>query len=407
MAMILMKYAEDKVFGLFAIAFILVNATSFTTLFVNLSCGLILALYALFFLKRTYSLSPSKHSHSIQLFNLYLFFELFSIPLSFLSPYGSFVIDHPLIFLYGFSYLLIPQLFFFRIGVGIKSTKQAVLFLLKCNAFLVFVSIVLYVVRPNCYIDLISRKLPDVFGYYGGFVPRLVGYIVDSMAMGVICSSSFVLSLAFVDKWKFFYLLLFLVGSIMSMQRSSWVALLVASMIYLMLSKRLFNLSMKWFMLIGILFFAVVYFITHIEVEGGISYMELLSRRYEDMGEAVSSRDNQWYSVLDAIVRYPIGFGLGSLSHKGVNMGFPLTCPDGNYFRILGDTGLLGFLSFLVLNISTIRYTFRRKHFGLLCALLVFLAQAIGTNVFDLYYASFIYWFLMGLSSKKIIYGKE
>lgn len=401
MTMILKKYTEDKVFGLFAIAFILVNATSFTTLFVNLSCGLIFSIYALFYLKKTYSLSSSKYSHTIQLFSLYLFFELLSIPLSFLSPYGSFIINHPSIFLYGFSYLLIPQLFFFRVGIGIKSPRQAIQFLLKCNAVLVFVSIVLYVAKPNCYIDLISRKLPDVFAFYGGFVPRLVGYIVDSMAMGVICSSSFVLSLAFVEKRKFFYLLIFLVGSIMSMQRSSWVALVVASMIYLMISKRLFNLSMKWLMLIGILFLAVVYFITNINVEGGLSYMDLLTKRYEDMGEAVSSRDNQWYSVLDAISRYPLGFGLGALSHKGVNMGFPLTCPDGNYFRILGDTGLFGFLSFLVLNISTIRYTYCHKHFGLLCALLVFLAQAIGTNVFDLYYASFIYWFLMGLSSKK------
>lgn len=407
MTMIFKKYANNKVYLLFAFSFILVNVASFTTLFVNLSCGLILSIYVILYLKKAYILVPSKRSYTIQFYSLYLLFELLSIPLSLLSPYGGFIIDNPSIFLYGFSYLLLPQLFFFRLGVGIQSTKQAVRFLLNCNAFLVLASILLYIARPNCYIELISRKFSDIFEFYGGFVPRLVGYIADSMAMGVICSSSFVLSLAFVEKRKYIYMFIFLLGSIMSMQRSSWVALVVVSMIYMIVSKQLFKFSMKWLIIIGILFLTIIYLIANINVEGGLSYVELLTRRYEDMGSAVNSRDNQWYNVLDSVLLYPFGFGLGALSHKGVNIGFPLTCPDGNYFRILGDVGIFGFFAFIALNISTLKYAFRHKRFGLLCALLAFLTQAIGTNVFDLYYASFIYWFLMGLSSKKAIYEKR
>ena len=399
-------FQNNKAYKLFAIGFILINVTSFATMFVNLQCGLIFSLYALFYMLSVHNLSVLEKSYTCQLFNLFVLLELLSIPLSFLSPYRGFLASNPMIYLYGFSYLLIPQLFFYKIGVAVKDTKQALFLLLKCNAVLVLVSIVLYILRPGFYLNLISSKFTETFDIYGGFVPRLVGYIADSMAMGVICSSSFILSLAYVEKKKFIYLLIFLAGSIMSMQRGSWITLIVASFIYLILSKKLFKLSLKWIFLIGSLVISMIYFITTIELEGSLSYMDLLMRRFENIGSAGGERNMQWFGVIDAVGNYPLGFGLGSLSHKGVGMGFPVVCPDGNYFRILGDTGVLGFLIFLFLNCSTLWFLFKTRRYGLMCALLVFLAQAIGTNVFDLYYASFIYWFLMGTSSKIITNGK-
>lgn len=399
-------FHNNKAYKLFAIGFILINVTSFATMFVNLQCGLIFSLYALFYMLSVHNLSVLEKSYTYQLFSLFVFLELLSIPLSLLSPYGGFLASNPMVFLYGFSYLLIPQLFFYKVGVAVKDTKQALLLLLKCNAILVLVSIVLYILRPGFYLNLISSKFTETFDIYGGFVPRLVGYIADSMAMGVICSSSFVLTLAYVEKKKFIYLLVFLAGSIMSMQRGSWVTLIVASFIYLILSKKLFKLSFKWIILIGLLVVSIIYFITAIDVEGNLSYMDLLMRRFENIGSAGGERNMQWFGVIDAVGNYPLGFGLGALSHKGVGMGFPVVCPDGNYFRILGDTGVLGFLIFLFLNCSTLWFLLKNRRYGLMCALLVFLAQAIGTNVFDLYYASFIYWFLMGTSSKMITNGK-
>ena len=399
-------FHDNKAYKLFAIGFILINVTSFATMFINLQCGLIFSLYALCYMLSVHNLSILEKSYTYQLFNLFVFLELLSIPLSFLSPYGEFLVSNPMVFLYGFSYLLIPQLFFYKVGVAVKDTKQSLLLLLRCNAVLVLVSIALYIVRPGFYLNLISTKFPETFDIYGGFVPRLVGYIADSMAMGVICSSSFVLSLAYVEKKKFIYLLIFLAGSIMSMQRGSWITLIVASLIYLILTKKVFKLSFKWIILIGLLVVSMIYFITTIELEGSLSYMDLLMRRFDNIGSAGGERNMQWFGVIDAVSNYPLGFGLGSLSHKGVGMGFPVVCPDGNYFRILGDTGVLGFLIFLFLNCSTLWFLFNHRRYALMCALLVFLAQAVGTNVFDLYYASFIYWFLLGTSSKMISNGK-
>jgi len=399
-------FHDNKAYKLFAIGFILINVTSFATMFVNLQCGLIFSLYALFYMLRVHNLSVLEKSYTYQLFNLFVFFELLAIPLSLLSPYRGFLASNLMVYLYGFSYLLIPQLFFYKIGVAVKNTKQALLLLLRCNVVLVLVSIVLYILRPDFYLNLIFSKFSETFDFYGGFVPRLVGYIADSMAMGVICSSSFILTLAYVEKNKFIYLLIFLAGSIMSMQRGSWVTLVVASAIYLILSKKLFKLSLRWLVLIGLIAVSIVYFITSIDVEGNLSYLELISRRFDNIGSAGGERYMQWFGVIDAVRNYPFGFGLGALSHKGVGMGFPVVCPDGNYFRILGDTGVFGFLIFLFLNCVTLWFLLKNRRYGLMCALLVFLAQAIGTNVFDLYYASFIYWFLMGSSSKIITNGK-
>lgn len=390
----------EKAYLLFATSFILINIISFASMFITLQCGLIIDIYALVFLLLVHNLSVREKSYTHQLFELFVVFELLSIPISLLSPFGNFLISNPIIFLYGVSYILIPQLFFYKIGIAVTDTRKAVSFLLKCNFFLVLMSVVFYVARPNFYISLISSKFPSTFELYGGFVPRLVGYIADSMAMGVICSSSFVLSLAYIKKNKYLYMFIFLIGSIMSMQRGSWIMLVVSSFIYLFLSQKLKQLSIRGLFFIVVFICSILYIVVNIDVDGALSYTDLLLRRFENLGSAGGERDMQWLGVIDAVKTYPIGFGLGALSHKGVNMGFPLSCPDGNYFRILGDTGVMGLIIFVFLNVSTIFFLLRRKQYGCMCALLVFLAQAVGTNVFDLYYSSFIYWFLMGASSR-------
>ena len=123
-------FQNNKAYKLFAIGFILINVTSFATMFVNLQCGLIFSLYALFYMLSVHNLSVLEKSYTCQLFNLFVLLELLSIPLSFLSPYRGFLASNPMIYLYGFSYLLIPQLFFYKIGVAVKDTKQALFLLL-------------------------------------------------------------------------------------------------------------------------------------------------------------------------------------------------------------------------------------------------------------------------------------
>jgi len=118
--------------------------------------------------------------------------------------------------------------------------------------------------------------------------------------------------------------------------------------------------------------------------------------RFDTIDSMISDRNHQWLNALKVFFEYPWGIGIGMLSHITAAQGFELACPDGNYFRILGELGLYGFVVFiLLLGTAIVRGLFHVNIFyGL--ALMVFSLQAIGSNVFDFYYTSFLFWFLVG-----------
>ena len=118
--------------------------------------------------------------------------------------------------------------------------------------------------------------------------------------------------------------------------------------------------------------------------------------RFDAFENAFDERSNQYDNFLYIISKYPFGLGLGLLTHKASDLNLTLTTPDGNYYRIFGELGFIGFFSFLFLILKSLYFSFKKRFKLYFIILSVYCLQAFGTNVFDLYAASFFFWYIIG-----------
>ena len=116
-------------------------------------------------------------------------------------------------------------------------------------------------------------------------------------------------------------------------------------------------------------------------------------------------RADQYESFAVVFKTYPFGLGLGLLSHKAANLGLLFSTPDGNYYRIFGELGIMGLVSFCALVFSTLFKAFKRRMHLALLVVSIYLLQAAGTNVFDLYAAGFLFWYFIGFVNGNKLYG--
>lgn len=110
----------------------------------------------------------------------------------------------------------------------------------------------------------------------------------------------------------------------------------------------------------------------------------------EDTDPSFSIRINKWMSLIDGTMQHPI-LGLGLSVTKEA-------C-DGNYIRILAESGIIGLLAWLGLCISILKST--REKQNSLCYLanygmLVLLMTAIFIDIFEASKIMMLYWFIMG-----------
>lgn len=403
---------KERTSFIFILAFIIVNLGAIISMKKPVQTGLLISILSIVSILVTSRIVINSTDILYRnVFNYFVITEIISCPMGLISQYGYFLQNNISLLLYGISFILLPQLLFFNLGRIIPNSKISICikFLLKCNLFLVLIGIYFYIAQPQIYIKFIERALSDQFTVYG-FSPRLVSYLGDSMSIGVICSASSILSLFFFsNKEKIVYTFVFAIGCIMSMQRGAWISMAFGTFLYIFVTHQIkltkFIITRKLFYFILILTALIIYLIYKIQAEwaGDIKFFEIIIQRFDRIGGGADERSSLWIGVIKSSIHNIFGSGLGTLSHKGVNYGFPLTCPDGNYFRILGDIGFIGLLLFLLMNFLSLKNTYNKKEWPLFIVLIIFLMQAIGTNVFDLFYSSFIYWFILGLSNRKKI----
>ncbi|HUX95577.1 MAG TPA: hypothetical protein VMV47_07575 [Bacteroidales bacterium] len=278
------------------------------------------------------------------------------------------------------------------------------------NFTLVFVGIIFYFIRPNFFLSYQSELFPQQFNYYAGYFPRLTSYM-SSLVIGVICSTNFILSIEYIkDKWiKYIFMLTFAVGSFLSMERGSWVMLIFGTILFYLIKFYVENNKLRRpklnkkllaaIIIIVIIFFGAVYIMWDNVVFS--KFIIELGKKVARLFNAYEERIETWKTAINLSIKYPFGLGLGILSHKGIQNNFIYSVADGNYFRILGDIGYLGLINFLILVFAGLLLLYKKRMMSILISIIVFLMQAIGTNVFDLYYISFLFWFFLGIAYAK------
>lgn len=122
--------------------------------------------------------------------------------------------------------------------------------------------------------------------------------------------------------------------------------------------------------------------------------------RYKEEGFYIISEDNtdlsfairinKWMALIDGTMKHPI-FGLGlSISKEAC---------DGNYIRILAETGISGFLLWIWLCINILKNTkVNHNNINLLAnyGMIVLLLTAIFIDIFEASKIMMLYWFILG-----------
>ena len=391
-------------------SFLLANALSIIGVFLPIQVGATFSALSIVFLFLIAVRNSVRVNHIV--WGCYLFFtlEICSI-VNYLLNEFALSYSRPEIILASISYLLIPQSLFFFIGLEISKSKSVLIenmtALININIVMLAVGLILHFWRPDFYITYLQRSLGEVFDSYGGLYPRFVGYL-DSMAIGVICSS-LVAMVLFTDLnalKKSFFIIFLLVAAALTLQRGSYLSVALVLAIFLIMPRRIYRgisendrITKK---IIIFFFVSVIFFLTIIS--DGLENFQTaaigineMSAKLDPLG-AIAERSSPWLFAVELANQYPIGVGIGVLSHKNAEYN-PFLVADGNYFRILGELGYVGLFLFLFLFAGSVVRAFKHGAPNVYWPLLVFGLQAIGTNVFDLYYSSFVFWLLIGISA--------
>lgn len=319
-----------------------------------------------------------------------------------------------------FSYLIIPPMFFYIAGHHIERIKPpninwVIDKIVLLNALSVVIGIALFLTVPDFYKRYVADTLINVYNTEEQFYPRMFSYYGNAMMLGVICSASIPLTFS-LNRSVFFRIVLvviFFIGAVMTLQRGSWFAASVGLVLSLLLKTNRSSIrkyGLRIIIVVSILAalipILIILSFDKINNNAGIALtLQFFEERFLTVGSMVSERSYQWENVSKVLLDYPFGIGIGMLSHVTAANNFELAIPDGNYFRIIGELGPYGFIIFILLLIKGVIR-------GLMCgrpfyavALIVYALQAVGTNVFDFYYTSFVFWLLIGiLSATKKMY---
>ena len=193
-------------------------------------------------------------------------------------------------------------------------------------------------------------------------------------------------------------MLICIVAAILTFRRSSMLVLFMALIWmhyvgyikYRFLKKRYFIVEV--FFLVGIFYYLIN------------EYREIyenIIERSSMISEAFNERSGTWsYAFQD--LNFVLGKGLGSSGHKAIGYSKNLI-PDGNYFKMIAEIGILGTLLFFVIIITSLVSGFKDLKYkylelGILIGICLI---GIGSNIFEYQSIAPIFWFSVGRASHK------
>lgn len=193
-------------------------------------------------------------------------------------------------------------------------------------------------------------------------------------------------------------------GTILSFARSAWVACFVYIIYLVVVDNKyvILRLISSIFLILLIPFFNVF---VNLKLDNLV--LVELQKRIESLGSSFEERNSQIEYGLSIIFNSPMGIGLGQAGHKSFSGDILKGVFDNNYLRIFAETGFFGFLSLLLIIFVSIYMSIRCTQNSelkdlrklLFIILLIFYFQAVGSNILDLHYSSFLFWSFLGILS--------
>ncbi|EOX3331671.1 O-antigen ligase family protein [Vibrio cholerae] len=310
---------------------------------------------------------------------------------------GSFLI---LAFLESLYVWIIPFMaFFLPKKYPVEDLFKSLIYVGTCHAI---IGLMTYPLFP---LPLVLSSLSDTLR--DGVAFMRMSSVAGSLIFGVIISSSInaLLYLKYCNKisskkFLIFFMILVL-AAFLSLQRSCWLSALLGITIYSLLK---FNKSLIFYPFLTILVILFVVFIGH-----HFSLNDFISNRigtlFSPSNSPVDERFQIWVNGIFYLSENPLGYGIGQLGQFGFKNGIvlPFYITDGDYVKWAAEFGFFGALLFvffalyLIISRVFIRKFLLSKQGVMHTAIIVgFLAQMIGSNLSEFYYANFTFWFVLG-----------
>lgn len=238
-----------------------------------------------------------------------------------------------------------------------------------------------------------------------------MGGVSGSLAFAVLMFMSSISALYY--NKKLFVVLL--IGVICAAQRSGWLACLWGILFYCFMGIKRRGLSFIGPWIVGAFVFVAVISFATVQMGLDTSYF---SSRFEDLGSATSERDEQWTAGIDNFLSMPIGAGsgqVGQVAARYEKSEYSIV-PDGDYFRVLSEYGIMGglfYFALLVMIFITICHanaSYSKKRSCLISIIGGTCIQMLGSNITEFFFMNFLYWTFIGflfIELNNIFVGKQ
>lgn len=243
------------------------------------------------------------------------------------------------------------------------------------------------------YIKFLEETNPNFSMYGFTVIPRL-----NAMLGSVICGCLGCLGVCFSFKllennkkvlfWIF--LILSILLSIFTLQRSAMVSVTIITIILMIYAMRKEYLSK----FVPIIFGAVICIsITIIQIQYP-SMWHAIFLRSNGMSSAVSERNSSWnYAFSNGLVSTVFGYGLGTGGQRAIGVSAN-TVNDGNYYKLIYDCGLIGLGIFICVVSSSLRNY--KRNFIYSIGIISCLLQMIGSNILTFQFTASLFWYILG-----------
>ena len=147
--------------------------------------------------------------------------------------------------------------------------------------------------------------------------------------------------------------------------------------------------------------FLVIFVFLYRLIDSNPEFLSDLLERFTSFSDAINSRSDSWFNGLSSTQNFIVGDGLGRYGHKAVEFS-NIYIPDGNYFRMIAELGVIGFSLFLLIVLTALYRGFSkiRNHYVELCIIIMVCMQAVGSDMFSFQLVAPIFWFSIGACNK-------
>jgi len=324
---------------------------------------------------------------------LYIVYNLFSV----IYYFGT---SLPVsVFIREVSNSILPVIFFFigKRTIDEKNLDSFIKIFSWAGVFCLLVGVYFIFFPNDMYFEYLEKTIANF--YIGNYMKdQRLNSFLGSTEIGSLSSILAVVALSYIikDRLNLKYLLLYSLAVLcvgLSMQRSAIVIsgfMVVIWHIYgIGIGRINYNFLFAELLFVSIAFIQV--FRLHAEL-----LVQVMSR-LSAFSTAISERSDTWFNAISNSPNIILGSGLGSVGHKA--LGFTkYYVHDGSFFKILAETGIIGFSLFMIMIILTYAKFFStKKNYRLEISIIsILLFQAIGSNVLAFQTLLPVFWFSIG-----------